>query len=108
MSSFSVPSIVTSLDHRFVLFLIFSAVARQLLISPPEQLLDMTGLPIDFGIERPTDSTPEKKPVENSSRLCVLVFEPLIGDYKSSVSFSPPSCCMRLDHLKISVTILLR
>ncbi|KAG0567532.1 hypothetical protein KC19_7G141400 [Ceratodon purpureus] len=61
-----------------------SAVARQLLISARDlQVQDTVGLSEESSAERSIDSS-SKGAVPESSRLCVLVFEPLIGDYKSS------------------------
>ena len=68
------------------LLLFCSAVARQLLISARDlQVQDTVGLSEESSAERSIDSS-SKGAVPESSRLCVLVFEPLIGDYKSSVS----------------------
>lgn len=61
-----------------------SAVARQLLISARDsQVQDINGLPKDSSADHPVDRTSKGSDPE-TSRLCVLVFEPLIGDYKSS------------------------
>jgi hypothetical protein len=84
--SFNLEEGVFGSSRVSCLDLFCSAVARQLLISARDlQVQDTVGLPEESTAERPVDSS-SKGAVPETSRLCVLVFEPLIGDYKSSVS----------------------